>query len=356
MVRIFWRPELDPDVSEEERDEQWSQLCAPLFERAVTLGGTVVGWDQRDLTVDFAWDGLYDAIDFLVDAPLAPEFASGIAVGPVVRVVESGRVAIGLGTPLREVAQLVQLARPGEVLMTPAVFERANGCLGTTGKVGSRPGRPHIDALVLDPSRPFLGSEVPGPPSSSEGFELVSTEALEDSPTSRTSETFLVRQVERMVETAEVVDGPDGGVFAPEVSSALQKRDAESLLPLASAARLKQTGEAAARLEAIAQLAGGQSGEALRRLRRAKEAAAPSDSSARCRAALALGVALASSGRTYEAALEVLEALAEARGGQDLRGETACARFLAQIAVQFRDSASRDAWAELGRSSSEGER
>lgn len=349
VVRVFWRPELDPDVSEEERDEQWSALLAPLVERAVALGGTVVGWDQRDLTVDFAWDGLYDSIDFLVDAPLAPELASGIAVGPVTRAVENGRMAIALGAPLREVAQLVQLARPGEVLMTPAVFERAEGRLGTTGEVAQRPGRPSVDALVLDPNRPFLGSEIPSPPSSSRSFDLVPPEPEEALPSSRAPDAFVVRQVERMVASEAEVDSSSVDVFTPEVSFALQKRDAESLMQLAAAARINSTGEAAARLEAIAQLAGGKSGEALRRLRRAKEDADSAEPSARCRAALALGVALASAGRTYEAALEALEGLAEARAGQDLRGERACARFLSQIAAQLRDPASRDAWSELAR-------
>ncbi|MCE7892298.1 MAG: hypothetical protein DYH12_21780, partial [Sorangiineae bacterium PRO1] len=49
------------------------------------------------------------------------------------------------------------------------------------------------------------------------------------------------------------------------------------------------------------------------------------------RAALALGVALASAGRGTEALLEGLEALARAREAHDQRGEIACARFLAQL-------------------------
>lgn len=166
-------------------------------------------------------------------------------------------------------------------------------------------------------------------------------------PSSNSPESFVERQVERLAMSAEVMARSDGSVFPPEVSSALRRRDADSLQALAKAARDHDAPEAADRLEAIAELAEGKSGEALRKLRRAKEKAQRDDPSARCRAALALGLALAAAGRPYEAALEGIEAVARAREGNDDRGQRACARFLSQVAAQLGDSDAARDWAQL---------
>jgi hypothetical protein len=137
-------------------------------------------------------------------------------------------------------------------------------------------------------------------------------------------------------------------VFPGDISAALRKKDAASLQELAESVRSHAAPDAAERLDAMASLANGRSGEALRRLRRAKEKASHEGPTAQCRAALALGVALASAGRSYEAALEGLEGISRARQGSDERGERACARFLAQIAHNLRDHASAEAWTLVG--------
>ena len=166
-------------------------------------------------------------------------------------------------------------------------------------------------------------------------------------PPSNTPESFIDRQVQRLATSAEVVARSDDSVFPPELSSALRRRDAESLQSLARSARAHEANDAADRLEAIAELAGGKSGEALRRLRKAKENARSGDTSARCRATLALGLALSAAGRPYEAAVEGLEALARAREGSDERGERACARFLARVARQLGDVDACELWDQL---------
>jgi hypothetical protein len=86
------------------------------------------------------------------------------------------------------------------------------------------------------------------------------------------------------------------------------------------------------RLDAMAQVARGESGEALRLLRESKTRSTGLSAAERCRAALAHGVGLAAAGRHTEALLEALEGLARAREAGDVRGEQACARFLAQLA------------------------
>src|SRR5690606_28675641 len=150
VVHAEWRPELDPDVSDVERDDQWGEMLLPLFERAIALGGRLIGWSGRSITADFSWDGLYDAIDFLVDAPLAPDLAAGISHAELKVVYDGARVAFVLGRPLRVAVHLAQLARPGEVLLTPDLVQDARGRIGTLGEVGKRPGRPEVPGFILD--------------------------------------------------------------------------------------------------------------------------------------------------------------------------------------------------------------
>lgn len=131
--------------------------------------------------------------------------------------------------------------------------------------------------------------------------------------------------------------------WAAHAAQALKEGDWESVQRLV--VELRETGEsslAADRLEAMAELARGEIGEALRLLRQGKERAQTADAAARSRAALALGVALATAGRLDEALLEALEALARARECEDSGGGRACARFLAQLSAKAgQDNAAR---------------
>lgn len=346
LVHAEWRPEIDPDVSEEERDEQWTEMVLLLFERAIALGGRLIGWSARSVTVDFSWDGLYDAVDFLVDAPLAPDLAAGISHGQLRVVYDGVRIAFALGSPLRIAQNLAQLARPGEVLLTPEIVEEAQGRIGTAGEVGKRPGRPDVPAILLDPEHPLKETQKPDSPELDDDVALGPARGRR--PSSRAPESERVRQVDRFVSTTAALGDAAPAVFPEEVSKALRKRDAQSLHALAESIRNHAAPQAAERLDAMAQLADGKSGEALRRLRRSKENAPAGDPSSRCRAALALGVALATAGRPYEAVLEALDGLARAREGNDERGERACARFLSQLSLTFRDKYSSEAWALLG--------
>ncbi len=347
VVHVAWRPELDPDVTAEQRDGQWAQLLAPLFERAVALGGRVVGWAPYELVLDFAWDGLYDAVDFLVDAPLAPELASAMSVGVPQVVADNGRIAIVVGPALRRAALLVKAARPGEVLLDPELVEAGQGRFGVLGETASRPGRSDLPVLVLDPENPLLELEEETPNSIALARTTSPSVVPGSSPSSRAPAAVVARHVDRLAHTTLALDDTEGSLFPIELASVLKKRDAESLQELARSVR-PHGPDAAERLEAIAELAGGRAGEALRRLRRSKQQAEGEDPTARCRAALALAVALMAAGRPYEAALEGLYGMARAREGKDQRGERACARFLSQLAGSMGDSASEQAWASLG--------
>jgi hypothetical protein len=83
----------------------------------------------------------------------------------------------------------------------------------------------------------------------------------------------------------------------------------------------------------MADLARGDTGDAIRRLRDAAGEARRTGSRDRCRSLLALAVALAAANRREEALLEALDALARAREAEDERGERACLLFLSQLST-----------------------
>jgi hypothetical protein len=85
------------------------------------------------------------------------------------------------------------------------------------------------------------------------------------------------------------------------------------------------------RMRALARLGRGDIGDALRVLRRARQAMPADDSSLRCQTSLALGFALSVAGRSEEALLEGLDALARARQAGDEAGAKACLAFLAKL-------------------------
>jgi hypothetical protein len=101
------------------------------------------------------------------------------------------------------------------------------------------------------------------------------------------------------------------------------------------------------RLDALACIARGAHGEALRLLWQSKERSRELLPVERCRAALALGVGLAAAGRSSDALLEALDGLARAREADDERGERACARLVAQLATAVGRPDLAAAWALL---------
>ncbi len=101
------------------------------------------------------------------------------------------------------------------------------------------------------------------------------------------------------------------------------------------------------RLDALACIARGAQGEALRLLWQSKERSRDLSAVERCRASLALGVGLAAAGRSSDALLEALDGLARAREAEDERGERACARLVAQLTAAAGRPDLATAWASL---------
>jgi hypothetical protein len=121
--------------------------------------------------------------------------------------------------------------------------------------------------------------------------------------------------------------------LAQMARDALLDGDAQSLERWSDG--LKATGEKdalAERMRAMARLAKGRVGDALRALREARKYAEEDGSAqARCQASLALGVGLAFAGRVDDALLEGMDALARAREAGDAQAEQACLAFLQRL-------------------------
>jgi hypothetical protein len=140
---------------------------------------------------------------------------------------------------------------------------------------------------------------------------------------------------------------PSGAEGPPSAAvDAFRKGDLEAVERMATQVRVDEgrTG-LAERLQAMAKLARGETGDAIRSLRDAADEARRTASRDRCRAALALAVALAAASRHEEALIEALDALARAREFGDERGEHACLRFLSRLAATAGHHDVAEAWA-----------
>jgi hypothetical protein len=158
VVCVRWRPApaLEADAeAEATAGESWGVVARTLAERATALGGRIVGWQQGSLSVDFAVDGLQDAVDFLVDEPLGASLAGGFALGELEECLEGHRIALCSGEVLDVVQSLADAARPGEVLVSPELVQASRGELLTTGPVKKRPGREQVAAFALDVVHPL---------------------------------------------------------------------------------------------------------------------------------------------------------------------------------------------------------
>jgi len=139
---------------------------------------------------------------------------------------------------------------------------------------------------------------------------------------------------------------PPGAEGPPSAAvEALRKGDLEAVERMAARIGVDEARIGLSeRLQAMAKLARGETGDAIRRLRDAAGETRRTGSRDRCRAALALAVALAATGRHEEALIEGIDALARARELADERGEHACLRFLSQLATMAGHHDVAEAW------------
>jgi hypothetical protein len=223
--------------------------------------------------------------------------------------------AAGLGATAEALVRFTESGDPAHF------FER--GLLG--GVSTERAGLQRSDvppALAAPPRAP--AAEEPEPQSEQELRETVNTTLI--GPMSA--------EPELAARLGAALKSEDGGAVAMLIAE-LRRDESQPLL--------------ADRVEAVACVARGQIGEALRLSRAVKRESSGLGAPERSRAALAHAIALAAAGRTSEALLEGLDSLARAREATDLRGERACARFLARLSTIAGSAPAADAWSALAR-------
>jgi hypothetical protein len=164
----------------------------------------------------------------------------------------------------------------------------------------------------------------------------------------RDADALVLRRLSRSdAGVAQASERPRASI-PPSAVAAIRTGDVDAMERLADQLRADEGRvELADRLAAMAKLARGETGDAIRRLRVAAEDAKEARSTDRCRASLALGVALAAANRHEEALFEALDALARAREGDDKKGERACIRFLVQLSTTAGHPDIAAAWAAL---------
>lgn len=231
------------------------------------------------------------------------------------------------------------LTRAKELARRTAAATRAIGLEATEAAFAAFASSGDLEALTsrnLFSAQLDLARAAVAPPSEPQAAASDAETELEDADIEMTEPAASTKA------SAELTDEPS------EAVQALRKGDVDAVERMAEKVRLSDKGSPLAeRLSAMANLARGETGDAIRRLRQAAEEARQIGSRERCRTSLALGVALAASGRYEEALLEALDALARARETEDTKGEHACLLFLAQLSATAGHPAEAAAWANL---------
>jgi hypothetical protein len=268
-----------------------------LCSRAEALGGQLVAWSAALLA--FAWDAdsIEEAVMLAVSVrqgadSLERSWAGGIAEGALEALAPDGqRMHLAWGEALLAAVSLARAARPGEVLVDGELRALRAGQLALHGVRSSTDSGQRVRGSRLDLQRPWKAA--PGDDGSFAGEP--STE-----------------DVLQIVERASEPPVRDSA----EEAGAGHSRAA----PLAAHVRALKEHDLT-----------GFGVEALTDLRRTRALAEGGSASARCQAALALSMTLCLAGRSEEALLEGLDALARAREAQDPRAIDASLALLAKL-------------------------
>jgi hypothetical protein len=307
LVLCFRFPDLaaDPEVHFARARE--------LLEQATAHGAGAIATGIELYAFELDPDSLEDGIELAVDVArrgaAGGVLAVGLSEGVLARSDALGdKVSLAWGPSLSHAALLACIAEPGEVLVDASLRAARDGLLAvraarTTAYAGVR-----VHGFVLDKERPW--KSVPSP------------EAPPSSPS---------RPPEADIDLLSSVP-PRSSIPPRAAVQALRSGDLEAVGRIADEVRqLHGRAGLADRLDAMANLARGETSDAIRRLEAAAEAARRDDSRDRCRASLALAVALSAAGRHEDALFRALDALARARETDDIRGEVATLRFLSHL-------------------------
>jgi hypothetical protein len=324
LVLCFRFPDLaaDPEVHFARARE--------LLEQATAHGAAPVATGIELYAFELDPDSLEDGVDFAVDVArrgaAGGVLAVGLSEGLLARSDALGdKVSLAWGPSLSHAALLACIAEPGEVLVDASLRAAREGLLAvraarTTAYAGVR-----VHGFVLDKERPWKGSPPPEAPlpSPSRPPDVEDIDLLSSVP-------------------------PRSSIPPRAAVQALRSGDLEAVGRIADEVRqLHGRAGLADRLDAMANLARGETSDAIRRLEAAAEAARRDDSRDRCRASLALAVALSAAGRHEDSLFRALDALARARETDDVRGEVATLRFLSHVAAAAGQAEVAAQWAAL---------
>jgi hypothetical protein len=291
-----------------------------MCSRGEALGGRLVAWSAALLAI--AWDEESMEEAMLMATSIQEEamtqeraWACGMAEGELEQLAPDGaRMQLAWGQALLSAAQLARVARAGEVLVDGDVRALRAGQLSLVGARAATDSGQRVRGWKLDLAHPWKRA-VP----SADVTDRYSPPPLDIMASiDATLEMAALQFTGDELSTAEVLEIVEATAAA-----------SEPLLPPESR---KQGTKLADRIRRLA--AGERSEdavEALAMLRRARAEAEIGSVASRCQAALALAMALALAGRTEEALLEVLDALARARELADARADGACMALLAKL-------------------------
>ena len=275
-----------------------------LCSRAEALGGQLVAWSAALLAVAWDADSIEEAVMLAVSVrqgsdSLERAWAGGIAEGELEPLAPDGqRMHLAWGDALLAAVSLSRVARAGEVLVDGDVRALRAGQLALHGARSSTDSGQRVRGWRLDLQRPWKVAGGLG----DDGF-----------PSNEASTQDVLQIVERASEPPAYVDDAAGGASAVGGSRSA---------PLAEHVRALKSHDTS-----------GFGVEALTDLRRSRALAEGGSPSARCQAALALSMTLCLAGRSEEALLEGLDALARAREAQDPRAIDASLALLAKLYV-----------------------
>jgi hypothetical protein len=283
-----------------DRDGVYLARARSLCARGEALGGQLVAWSAALLAM--AWDdeSIEEAVMLAVSvrqgtASLERSWAGGIAEGELEALAPDGqRMHLAWGEALLAAVSLARVARAGEVLVDGDVRALRARQLALQGARSSTDSGQRVRGWRLDLQHPWKpsegGGEFPGEASTEDVLQIV--ERASDAP-----------------KRAE--ESPTAPAARPGSSRAG---------PLADHVRALRGNDTS-----------GFGVEALTDLRRTRALAEGGSASARCQAALALSMTLCLAGRSEEALLEGLDALARAREAQDPRAIDASLALLAKL-------------------------
>ncbi len=327
---------------------------------ARATGGALVAWSSTQLAV--AWPKTSFATALELATALRNEaglWSCSMALGDL-ETLEEGST-LGGGDALGGAEVLAAAARPSELWAHESVLAAfPEAVRAGTSMAIAWTGREVQGALVERPRAPLPPPRSPSQAvigrasvNSASSFERSRSPAMASAPTIARPPSMSGSAPALAPALAPVAPAPTQPRYRSPSTFDVEEVDPEALaLRLAQLSRdalldgdaaslekwsdgLKATGEKdalAERMWAMARLAKGRVGDALKALRAARlRAEEEGQLRSRCQAALALGVGLAFAGRSDEALLEGLDALARAREAADAQAEGACLAFLQKL-------------------------